>query len=331
MARVVRIATHLSEAAVRQKLETASNSRCRQKWLIIYTALVHPGSAAQIAKRTGASVRKVRWVVSSYNERGVAAIEPSSKRGQYSGSLSLEAEHRPEAIRARLTQQHSYSYLGDAVLGAIDGCVTTFAVVAGTVGGGFSEMVAIILGVANLLADGFSMAVSNYQGTKSQRELVEEARRNEEIQIEQIPQGEREEIRQIFSQKGFEGEVLEQIVDVITQDRNLWVNTMLTEELGLQVEGPRPLYAALTTFFAFVLVGVMPLIPFLIFSLTPDQTFIASAVMTALTFISIGTIKGRILQRSLWRSGLETLLTGGGAAALAYLVGIWLRHTYGAS
>jgi hypothetical protein len=107
----------------------------------------------------------------------------------------LEAEHRPKAVRRRLVESRRPSYLGDAILGGIDGCVTTFAVVAGAVGGGFSGVVVIVLGIANLLADGFSMAVSNYQGTKSQRQQVEEARRSEERQVEAIPEGEREEIR----------------------------------------------------------------------------------------------------------------------------------------
>jgi VIT1/CCC1 family predicted Fe2+/Mn2+ transporter len=222
-----------------------------------------------------------------------------------------------------------HSYLGDAILGGIDGCVTTFAVVAGAVGGGFPQIVVIVLGFANLIADGFSMAVSNYQNTKSQHELVEEARRTEERHIKQIPKGEEEEIRQIFAGKGFEGEVLRKIVEVITQDRRLWVDTMLTEELGLQIEGPQPLRAALVTFGAFVVVGIIPLIPFLFPILTPEQTFILSSVVTALAFLSIGMIKGLVLQRSVFRAGLETLLVGGAAAILAYLVGMWLRQTFG--
>jgi len=242
---------------------------------------------------------------------------------------NLEAEHRPAVIRSRLEKMQQHSYLGDAVLGGIDGCVTTFAVVAGAVGGGFPAVVAIVLGFANLLADGFSMAVSNYQGTKSQREFVEEARRTEERHIEKIPEGEREEIRQIFARKGFESDTLERVVDVITQDRQLWVDTMLTEELGLQIDGPSPSRAAVATFVAFVVVGIIPLIPFLLPNLTPTQTFTTSAVVTALAFLGIGTGKGFILGRSLIRSGLETLFVGGTAALLAYVVGAWLRSTFG--
>ena len=242
---------------------------------------------------------------------------------------TLETEHQPEVIGVRLAALRRYSYLGDGVLGGIDGCVTTFAVVAGAVGAGFPSIVAIVLGFANLLADGFSMAVSNYQGTKSQLEQVEQARRNEESHIEHIPEGEREEIRQIFARKGFEGDLLEQIVDVITNNRRLWVDTMLTEELGLQVEGPQPFRAALTTFVAFFVVGFIPLIPFLIPGLTLQQTFVVSSIVTAMAFFGIGMVKGSILQRPILRSGLGTLLVGSAAASLAYLVGWWLRRTFG--
>ncbi len=243
---------------------------------------------------------------------------------------ALREAHRPEAIRHRLGRQRKHSYLGDAVLGGIDGCVTTFAVVAGAVGGGFSDLVVIILGFANLLADGLSMAVGNYQGTKSQREQVEKARREEERQIELIPEGEREEIRQIFAEKGFEGEVLDTITEVITKDRRLWVNTMLTEELGLQIEGPNPWRAAAATLFAFLVVGAVPLIPFLVVTLTASQAFISSAVATGIAFAGVGLVKGYVLERSLWKSSMETLFTGGAAALVAYLVGAWLRSTFGA-
>ncbi len=242
----------------------------------------------------------------------------------------LEHEHRPEVIRARLAELRGHSYLGDAVLGSIDGCVTTFAVVAGSVGAGFPDIVVIVLGVANLIADGFSMAVGNYQGTKSQREIVEEARREEEQHIEHIPEGEREEIRQIFAAKGFAGETLERVVKVITQDRQLWVDTMLTEELGLQIDGPKPLRAALATFAAFLLVGAIPLIPFFIFALNQGQTFALSAAMTALAFFGVGAVKGLVIGRSVLRAGIETLLVGGAAATLAFVVGWWLRRAFGA-
>ncbi|MGH7572285.1 MAG: VIT1/CCC1 transporter family protein [Gemmatimonadota bacterium] len=242
----------------------------------------------------------------------------------------LELEHRPETIRSRLERGRQHSYLGDAVLGAIDGTVTTFAVVAGAIGAGFSSVVVIVLGFANLLADGFSMAVSNYLSTKSQQQRVAQTRRWEERHIREVPAGEREEIAQIFARKGFAGDILDRIVETITADRGLWLDTMLTEEHGLQLDGPSPVRAGLATFLSFLLVGLIPLVPFLVPGLSPDQRFLASCVATGVAFLTVGLAKGAVLEHGIVRSGLETFLTGGIAALLAYLMGSWLRQAFGA-
>lgn len=241
----------------------------------------------------------------------------------------LKRDHHPETIVRRLATRPNHGYLGDAVFGAVDGCVTTFAVVAGAMGGGLSHAVVLILGFANLIADGFSMAVGNYLGTKSEREKVEQARAMEFDHIERVPEGEREEIRQIFARKGFEGTTLEKIVEVITSNPRLWVDTMLHEELGLHLTIRSPVRAALATFCAFLIVGGIPLISFLIPGLEGTQRFGLSIGLTATAFLGVGIAKARVLDRPLLRSGLETLLTGGLAAALAYVVGAWLRSMFG--
>ncbi len=245
---------------------------------------------------------------------------------------TLESEHTPQAVKDRLSTQPAQNFVRDFVYGAIDGCVTTFAVVAGSVGAELPSVVVVILGFCNLSADGFSMAVGNFLGTKSDLELMRRARRIEERHIDAIPDGETREVREIFRQKGFEGELLDQVTQVIISDRKLWIETMLREEWGLSGVLPSPVKAALVTFFSFVFVGLLPLLPFIL-PMGPGTTqqtlFTASAVLTAATFFGIGAMKSHLVAERWWRSGLETLLMGGGAALVAYFVGVLLRPLQG--
>jgi VIT1/CCC1 family predicted Fe2+/Mn2+ transporter len=236
-------------------------------------------------------------------------------------------DHSPRAVRARLLESGSPSYLHDFIYGAIDGAVTTFAVVAGVQGANLDETVVIILGVANLVADGFSMAVSNFLGSRAERQRRERARREEQRQIREHPEGEREEIRQIFAAKGFDGEDLERVVDVITADRELWTNTMMSEELGFGPSEPNEVRAAASTFVAFVVVGALPLLVYL-YDLAVAEVadpFAWSAAMTGIAFFAVGALKSRFVDQAWWRSGAETLAVGGLAAALAYAAGVLLQ------
>ena len=242
---------------------------------------------------------------------------------------NLEFEHQPEIIAQRLDSPQKKQEISDAVLGAIDGCVTTFAIVAGAIGAGFSANVALILGFANLFADGFSMAVSNYEANKAQKEYVESVRKMEAEHIQKIPEGEQEEIRQIFQRKGFEGDTLEKIVNTITGNKNLWIDTMLIEEHGLQLQTQNPIEAALTTFGAFLLVGVIPLIPFFISAMTINQQFIVSAIFAGIMFFLIGMLKSMVFAKPMIVSGIQTLITGSTAASLAFITGYILREQFG--
>ena len=162
----------------------------------------------------------------------------------------LVSNHSPENIRQRLEAKPEQSFLSDFIYGAIDGTVTTFALISGVAGAGLSSNIVIVLGIANLVGDGFSMAASNFLGKRADLQLRDSARSMEHRHIDLWPQGEREEIRQIFAAKAFSGAELDRVVDVITSDRERWVNTMLTEELGLSPTISSPTKAALMTFFA---------------------------------------------------------------------------------
>lgn len=241
---------------------------------------------------------------------------------------SLQAQHTPSAVRRRLGAPAEPSYLRDFIYGAIDGTITTFAVVAGVEGASLDATVVIILGGANLLADGLSMAASNFLGSRAERQHRELIRAEERRHIELVPDGEREELRQIFAAKGFEGHELERVVDVISADLDVWTDTMMSEELGYATTEPNELRAATSTFAAFVAVGFLPLIPFVYDLAAPgslDGAFAWSAAMAAVAFFAVGSMKARFVVQRWWRSGIETLAVGGVAATVAYFVGALLQ------
>lgn len=234
----------------------------------------------------------------------------------------LEHDHSAEAIAERLASV-KHNYVRDWIYGGIDGAVTTFAVVSGVAGAELSPVVILILGTANLIADGFSMAASNFLGTRAELDDYQRLEKIERVHISQEPEGEREEVRQIYRDKGFEGEELEKAVELITADNDRWVKTMLVEEYGLPSEIRSAWKAALSTFSAFSLCGLVPLLPYL---LGLQRSFLISSILTAATFFIIGSVKSKWSTRSWFRSAMETLLVGGLAAGLAYGVGVMLKE-----
>lgn len=217
----------------------------------------------------------------------------------------------------------------DFIYGSFDGTVTTFAVVAGAIGASLSPMIVVILGFANLFADGFAMAVGNYQATKARIEFIQKEREREEWEIEHMTESEKQEIRDIYAKKGFADELLDEIVRVITARKKIWVDTMMREELGLMEGDKKPLHTAASTILGFVALGIIPLIPFIFIYLTGfsklvSESFTYSVISTSVAFFLIGIVKGKIVKKPLLRSGLITLLIGAIAATTAYLIGILL-------
>ena len=232
--------------------------------------------------------------------------------------MANEHSHAPTAIADRLAAGGKSGPLKDLVYGAIDGTVTTFAIVAGVEGAGLSHGVIVALGIANILADGFSMAAANYSGTKAELDDRKRIVQIEEDHIQNHREGELEELRQILAQRGLSGEVLGAAVEAISAQKDKWLNLMLTDEYGLTKDEPHPMRAALATFGAFLVAGSVPLLPF-VFG-TPDA-FRTSVILTLVTFFTIGTAKSRWSLSPWWRSGAETLFIGAVAAAIAYGVG----------
>lgn len=229
-----------------------------------------------------------------------------------------EHGHTLNEIRARIAKPPGRGLLGDAVFGAIDGAVTTFAIVAGVAGAGFSPFVIVALGIANVLADGFSMAAANFSGTKAELDNMSRIRKIEELHIQRYPEGERLEVREILARKGLSGAVLQDATEAITRNRENWISLMLEGEYGLTGVNPHPMKSAAATFVAFLISGLIPLLPF-IFEL--KNAFAVSATATMMSFCVIGALKSLWSLTPWWKSAFETLLLGGSAALIAFWVG----------
>ena len=220
-------------------------------------------------------------------------------------------------------------HFDDFIYGSIDGAVTTFAIVAGVVGASLDSGIILILGFANLFADGFSMAAANYQAAKAKNEFVQMKRRQEEWEIDNLEEQEKDEIRDIYKEKGFKDELLEEVVRIITSRRKVWIDTMMKEELGLIEDEKSPMDSSVSTFIGFNLIGLIPLIPYIVImmiNVKPSfETFLFSTISVGVAFFLVGMIKGKIVKKSKIRAGFYTLIIGGIAAIVAYIVGYGLH------
>ena len=219
-------------------------------------------------------------------------------------------------------------YLPEVVYGSIDGIVTTFAVIAGSSGADLSINIILILGVSNLLADGLSMSIGSYLSKKSEQDNYKKHLKIESWEIENMPDEERREIVDIFSAKGFTGHELDIVVNRITANKKVWLDTMMKDELGLTPEKKSPFRSGLSTFLAFVLAGGIPLLVY-VFAYAGKlgvEPFFLSAIVTLAAFIVIGYIKTYVTHIGLVRSISETLILGASAATAAYLLGDYLER-----
>ncbi len=262
----------------------------------------------------------------SLNQRIFQAINAFRDRD----TKASQKAHSPEAIKAAMEPHSTGSgaYISEAVYGALDGVVTTFAVVAGVAGAKLSAGVVLILGFANLVGDGLSMAVGSYLSTKSRHEYETSERNRERWEVENYPEGEIQEIREIYARKGFNGDDLDRAVQVIPSNKDVWVETMMNEELGIIKEEGHPFFNGLSTFLAFIIAGFVPLMSFVLGLAFPNISGISfeiSLTLTAVTLFVVGSLKVLVTKTNWWRSGLEMLLVGGATALGAYFVGYLLQ------
>lgn len=262
----------------------------------------------------------------SLSKRFEKARQAFRRRDQQASALA----HDPARI-AEAAEKHGGAgsqYLGEMVYGGLDGIITTFAVVSGVAGAQLGTPVILILGLANLFADGFSMATGAYLSTKSEQEYYRREWEREAWEVEHFPDGERAELYEVYRHRGYEETEARQLVDIQSRAPSRWVKAMMIDELGMMEDESNPLVNGLVTFGSFVIAGAVPLIIYLLglaFPMSPDAAFPISIALSGLALFGLGAAKVLVTKLNPIRSGLEMLAVGGLAAGVAYAVGALLK------
>jgi VIT1/CCC1 family predicted Fe2+/Mn2+ transporter len=235
------------------------------------------------------------------------------------------------SLKHHLAEKHNVSplstYLREIVYGGTDGIITTFAVVAGFTGadakvsGGLPVFTVLLFGFANLLADGVSMALGSFLATRSEQDVYKNEKEKEWLEIQKNPEGEKEESIEILMQKGFTKEQARTLTDIYATNPSYWLEFMMKDELALpSPEKEKPHIISLVTFFAFVVCGLLPLVPYMLYR-DSSYVFLLSILTTGGALLLLGVFRYQVTKQSLIRSITESLLLGGIAATVAYGVG----------
>jgi len=233
-----------------------------------------------------------------------------------------------------LMKKYFEKHLAEFVYGGIDGIVTTFAVVAAAAGAGFSSEVIIVMGMANLFADGLSMGLSAYLAEKSDVLIYRKRRRSVVRLLEQQIEKATLIVKKHLGHYGFKGKQLDDATETIISHKGNETATdfIMKEEYAMAEEPPNAKAVGYTTSISFIVVGLVPLVAYLVdsaFDLNSDNLFAVTTILAAVAFAGVGWIKGRIGHSSKKISMLETLILGAVAAGAAYGIGYWLELVFG--
>lgn len=215
------------------------------------------------------------------------------------------------------------SKLRDFILGVQDGLVNVLGLLLGVATATMSTKTVLIAGLAATFAESLAMGAVAYTSTKAYRDFYHSELERERMHIEQIPDHEREEIHEMFAQKGFKGEELESIVQKITSNKEVWLQIMMAEELKLVPQDrDGPSRSALIVGFSSLLGSIIPLVPY--FFVAVETAVWLSFAVSAIFLFAIGAYKAKLTIGSPWKSGIEMLLIGSAAAVAGYLIGLVL-------
>lgn len=219
-------------------------------------------------------------------------------------------------------ENHKKNRLSDIILGGQDGLVNVLGVILGVAAASQDTRIVLAGGLAAVFAESISMGAVAYTSKMTERDFYLSEHAREKREIHEVPQMERDEIRQIYAAKGFKGKLLEDVVKVITSDEKIWLNTMMNEELQLSpVAKKEPFSAAVIVFFSTIVGSFIPIIPF--FFLPIHTSIWTSLAMSAIALFIVGAIKAKLTVGNWGKSGLEIAIIGIVSALAGYGIG-WL-------
>ena len=229
---------------------------------------------------------------------------------------------------ARREHRRRTNWLRDVILGGQDGLVNILGIVLGVIAGGGSRAVLLSAGFAAAITESISMGAVGYTSSVAERDHYEAERAREAAEVRADPEWERGELRRIYTGMGFSGELLDQVVETITANRETWVATIMDEELHLQpVDEPDILRSAVVITVATLIGHLIPLLPFVWLARTP--AVVAAIVLSAAVLFGVGVYSSVTLVGDWRKNGPKMVAIGLGAAAVGFLVGR-LFHTAGA-
>ena len=221
-------------------------------------------------------------------------------------------------------------HLSEFVYGGIDGIVTTFAVVAASAAAGLESGVILVLGFANLIADGISMGVSAYLSERSENDQYHKHRRAVVELLDKKISVAKKKIKKHLKRYGFNGKLQTSGAKAIAENKH-GVEFILKEEYGMLANPKKAWLVGFATFISFLIVGMVPLLAYLVdFILEGPGThlFLITSILAGIAFTSIGWWKSKIAHSPVFESIFETLILGAIAAGAAYGVGSWLEPLF---
>ena len=225
---------------------------------------------------------------------------------------------------SRFDPHRQASGLADIILGGQDGLVNVLGIILGVAAATSDAHIVMVAGLAATFAESVSMGAVAYTSTLAESDFYESEREREYRHISEVPELERQEVYDIYRSKGFQGVLLERIVDTITANRDVWVAVMMAEEHQLSpVNRQQAFRIALVVGFSAIVGSLIPLLPFAFLSV--KMSMWASVVIAALTLFVVGVYKARVTVGHPGRSGLEMALIGTLSALVGYVVGILLK------